>query len=57
MRRAFPLLLALCAISCHHPPVTSPHYVLGSPYPAGGVWYYPREDYADQETGLGTVYA
>ncbi len=56
MRLACVLLLALLAASCHRPPPVSPHYVLGSPYKAGGVWYYPRESYQGQETGLATVY-
>ena len=30
--------------------------MLGAPYQAGGVWYYPRESYEGQETGLATVY-
>jgi rare lipoprotein A len=50
------LLAALLAVSCHRPPPANPHYVLGSPYQAGGVWYYPRESYEQQETGLATVY-
>ena len=27
------------------PPPANPHYVLGAPYQAGGVWYYPRASY------------
>ncbi len=50
------LLLALLAASCHKPPPTNPHYVLGEPYQAGGTWYYPRDSYEAQETGLATVY-
>jgi rare lipoprotein A len=30
--------------------------VLGEPYLAGGVWYYPRETYEATETGLATIY-
>jgi peptidoglycan lytic transglycosylase len=56
VRLAFALLLALFAASCHRPPPTNPHYVLGAPYQAGGVWYYPREMYEGQETGLAAVY-
>ena len=52
VRLAFALLLALLAASCHRPPPTNPHYVLGAPYQAGGVWYYPSESYDGQETGL-----
>ena len=57
VRLAFALLLALLAASCHRPPPANPHYVLGAPYQAGGVWYYPRESYEGQETGLATVYS
>ena len=57
MRLAFALPLALLAVSCQRPPPpVSPHYVLGAPYQAGGVWYYPRDSYEGQETGLATVY-
>lgn len=56
MRLAIALPLALLAASCQRPPPLNPHYVLGSPYQAGGVWYYPRESYEGQETGLATVY-
>jgi rare lipoprotein A len=57
VRLALVLLLALLAVSCHRPPPANPHYVLGAPYAAGGVWYYPRDSYAGQETGLAVVYA
>lgn len=56
MRLAWVLSLALLAASCHRPPPANPHYVLGAPYQAGSVWYYPRESYEGQETGLATVY-
>jgi rare lipoprotein A len=48
--------LALVAASCRQPLPTNPHYVLGAPYQADGVWYYPRESYELQETGLAAVY-
>ncbi len=49
-------LFALLA-SCHRAaPPANPHYVLGQPYLAGGAWFYPRESYEMQETGLATVY-
>jgi rare lipoprotein A len=45
------------AASCQRPPPpANPHYVLGAPYQAGGVWYYPRDSYEGHETGLATVY-
>ena len=56
-RPVLALLLALAAASCRHPPPpANPHYVLGAPYQADGVWYYPRESYQLQETGVATVY-
>ncbi len=55
------LVLAVCVAalvgSCQRPPPADPHYVLGAPYQAGGVWYYPRESYEGEQTGLATVYA
>ena len=57
MRLACLLLLGLLsASSCHRPPPPSPHYALGRPYQAGGVWYYPSESYEARETGLAMVY-
>ena len=56
MRLAFALPLALLAGSCQKPIPVSPHYVLGAPYQAGGAWYYPRESYEGQQTGLAMVY-
>jgi rare lipoprotein A len=57
LRPAHALLLAFLATACHRPPSpANPHYVLGAPYQAGDVWYYPRESYELQETGLAMVY-
>ena len=56
MRPALVPLLALLAASCHPPPPAHPHYALGAPYAAGGVWYYPHDSYEGQETGLAVVY-
>jgi rare lipoprotein A len=47
------LLLASCVPS----PTPSPHYVLGAPYQAGGMWWYPRVDLRLDERGLAEVYA
>ena len=55
MKRSLVLVLT-GLLSCCHQVTPSPHYVLGAPYQAGGVWYYPREDFALRETGLATVY-
>jgi rare lipoprotein A len=56
--RLLALLCALLPAACaHHPaPTPSPHYVLGAPYQAGGVWRYPQANYDGVETGLATVY-
>jgi rare lipoprotein A len=55
IRPGFAVAMALAAACCHRPPPSNPHYVLGAPYQADGVWYYPRENYALQETGLAAV--
>jgi len=58
VRLAFALPLALlAACSQRPPPAVNPHYVLGAPYQAGGLWYYPHDSYEGEETGLATVYA
>jgi len=44
---ALPLALAACA-------ETPARYLVGEPYRMGGVWSYPREDFALVETGLAT---
>ena len=53
MRR---LLLALCLAGCSVPspkgPPPLPKYVVGAGYQAGGTWYYPREDFRYEATGL-----
>ena len=36
-------------------PVQPAHYVVGGAYQAGGVWYYPREDFQYDATGLAAV--
>ena len=42
---------------CEAPPAApqQPHYQLGAPYRAGGMWYYPRESFNAVETGLAAV--
>ena len=60
MSRIIALLCALLPAACAHhtalSPSSSPHYVLGAPYQAGGVWRYPQANYDAVETGLATVY-
>ncbi|MBN8930153.1 MAG: sporulation and cell division repeat protein [Rhodospirillales bacterium] len=53
-----PLVLAGLALlfGCAKPgPTPTPHYVLGAPYRASGVWYYPAERTELVETGLATI--
>ena len=47
-------LLAGCAVN---EPAPQPHYVLGKPYLSGGVWWYPRDSYDFNQTGLAAVYS
>lgn len=47
----FAALLAACVPAA----TPSPHYVLGEPYQAGGVWWYPRATLQLDETGLAEV--
>jgi len=50
------LALLLVMTGCTpEPPAPEVHYVLGAPYQSDGVWYYPREDFAFDETGLAAV--
>ncbi len=55
---ALALALPLCACvppAARQTALPMPHYVLGAPYQAGGVWRYPRERFDDDETGLASV--
>ncbi len=65
--RALPLLCsfsaALLLAACGHgggggpsAGVSQPTYKVGSPYQVGGQWYYPREDYSYDETGIASWY-
>ena len=53
------LPLAGCALFRRAKPLPppNPHYVLGKPYRSGGVWWYPREDFAGVQTGIATTVA
>jgi rare lipoprotein A len=53
------MALLLPLADCHPkpPPLAMPHYQLGQPYQADGVWQYPREDFSSVETGLAEVSA
>ena len=51
-------MLAAAWSSAACAPASSPsgaRYVVGEPYQMGGVWSYPREDYALSESGLAVV--
>ena len=51
-------LLAVSGCVKSGPPVVShPHYIIGDGYQANGAWYYPREDYGYDRTGLASVYS
>ncbi len=50
-----PMLLAGCGLFSSTPP-TRAGYKVGNPYQIAGVWYYPREDYAYDETGIASWY-
>ncbi|MCO6416253.1 SPOR domain-containing protein [Siccirubricoccus sp. KC 17139] len=59
MRAGAALLLAalagLALAGCERrPPPPPSRYVVGEPYSLGGVWSYPREDFALVETGFAT---
>lgn len=54
MRRAL-LLLPLLAAACATGPEPRPRYHLGEPYRAGGLWAYPREEFALDERGIAEI--
>ncbi len=45
------LILACCTA----PPQPQPRYVLGEPYRAGGLWAYPKEEFALDEAGIAAI--
>jgi rare lipoprotein A len=52
---AVPLALAVLAVACTPPLKAEPHYVLGPPYQAGAIWYYPRDSFDVNETGIAAI--
>ncbi len=50
------LMATLLLASCVPSPTPAPHYLLGEPYQAGGVWWYPRADLRLDARGLAEVY-
>jgi rare lipoprotein A len=49
--------IALALLACGRTPPVQPdlHYALGKPYQAGTVWYYPKEAFDLDETGLAAI--
>jgi rare lipoprotein A len=47
--------IALLVAACTPPLKPDPHYVLGKPYQVGSVWFYPRESFDLDETGIASV--
>lgn len=47
--------VAVLAIGCTPQIKPAPHYVLGAPYQAGSIWYYPKDSFDFDETGVATV--
>jgi rare lipoprotein A len=47
--------VALLAFGCTPAPKPDPHFVLGKPYQAGTIWYYPKESFDLDETGIAAV--
>jgi rare lipoprotein A len=52
----FALVAAVLSFGCTREKIKpDPHYVLGKPYQVGTVWYYPRETFDLDETGLAAI--
>ena len=49
------LCLSVALSACTPPPVPNPHYVLGKPYQSGAAWFYPKESFDLDETGIATI--
>jgi rare lipoprotein A len=64
IKRVFRLALFLALAGCvsNQTPVDGEHrpsggvYKVGTPYQAGGSWYYPQEDYSYNEVGIASWY-
>ncbi|MBC7798987.1 MAG: sporulation and cell division repeat protein, partial [Gemmatimonadaceae bacterium] len=52
-----PLALAGCGLFRKPvpPPAPEPRYVVGAAYQAGGAWFYPREEFRLDATGLAVI--
>jgi peptidoglycan lytic transglycosylase len=56
VKRWLALLLGLLPAACgSQSEAPHPHYALGKPYQADGVWHYPREQLSAVDTGLAAV--
>lgn len=55
IRAALSFGLTLLVFGCAPALRPDPHYVLGKPYQAGSVWYYPREAFTLDETGVAAI--
>jgi len=54
--RLMVISLGLLATACVHPALKpDPHYVLGDPYKVGALWYYPKEAFDLNETGIAAI--
>ncbi len=49
-------VLSACASQTTTPKVAQPGYKVGHPYQVSGNWYYPKEDYSYDETGIASWY-
>jgi rare lipoprotein A len=50
-----PLTVTILTLGCTPPLRPDPHYVLGKPYQAAGVWYYPKDSFDLDETGIAAI--
>jgi rare lipoprotein A len=55
IKAVLPLVPALLTLGCTPALKPDPHYVLGTPYQAGGVWYYPKDSFDLDETGIAAI--
>jgi rare lipoprotein A len=49
------ILVFLVLSGCAAPPAPQPRYHLGEPYREGGLWSYPKEDFALNEAGIAAI--
>jgi rare lipoprotein A len=53
--RILSLGLILLTFGCTPSLKPAPHYALGKPYQAGGVWHYPKDSFDLDETGIAAI--